>query len=144
MLMQDIELSIRKLWQLREAGVGVAIDDFGTGYSSLKLLSRLPVDTLKIDRSFIQSISDTPNVMTLVATIVSLARAFDMQTVAEGVETAEQLTMLRVINCDQAQGFYLGRPTAAAEVPAVIRRLSQEGKRMVEWLDPLVMGYMRP
>ncbi|HEX4153495.1 MAG TPA: EAL domain-containing protein [Steroidobacteraceae bacterium] len=143
MLMQDIELSIRKLWQLREAGIGVAIDDFGTGYSSLRLLSRLPVDTLKIDHSFIQSIADTPNVMTLVATIVSLARAFDMQTVAEGVETAQQLTMLRVINCDQAQGFYLGRPTPAAEVPTVIRRLSQEGKRMVEWLEPLVMGYVR-
>ena len=143
MLMHDIELSIRKLWQLREAGIGVAIDDFGTGYSSLKLLSRLPVDTLKIDRSFIQGIADTPNVMTLVATIVSLARAFDMHTVAEGVETAEQLTMLRVINCDQAQGFYLGRPTPASEVPAAIRRLSQEGARMVARLEPLVIGNMR-
>ena len=143
MLMHDIELSIRKLWQLREAGIGVAIDDFGTGYSSLKLLSRLPVDTLKIDRSFIQGIADTPNVMTLVATIVSLARAFDMHTVAEGVETAEQLTMLRVINCDQAQGFYLGRPTPASEVPAAIRRLSQEGARMVARLETVVIGNMR-
>jgi len=136
MLMHDIDLSVRKLWQLREAGIGVAIDDFGTGYSSLKLLSHLPVDTLKIDRSFIQGISDTPNVMTLVATIVSLARGFDMRTVAEGVETAEQLTMLRVINCDQAQGFYLGRPTPASEVPATIQRLSQEGARIVERLEP--------
>ncbi|HEY3851799.1 MAG TPA: EAL domain-containing protein [Steroidobacteraceae bacterium] len=143
MLMHDIELSIRKLRQLREAGIGVAIDDFGTGYSSLRLLSRLPVDTLKIDRSFIQGIADTPNVMTLVATIVSLARAFDMHTVAEGVETAEQVTMLRVINCDQAQGFYLGRPTPAAEVPAAIRRLSQEGARMVARLEPEVIGNMR-
>jgi diguanylate cyclase (GGDEF)-like protein len=143
MLMHDIELSIRKLWQLREAGIGVAIDDFGTGYSSLKLLSRLPVDTLKIDRSFIQGIADTPNVMTLVATIVSLARAFDMHTVAEGVETTEQLTMLRVINCDQAQGFYLGRPTPASEVPAAIRRLAQEGARMVARLETVVVGNMR-
>jgi diguanylate cyclase (GGDEF)-like protein len=143
MLMHDIELSIRKLWQLREAGIGVAIDDFGTGYSSLRLLSRLPVDTLKIDRSFIQGIANTPNVMTLVATIVSLARAFDMHTVAEGVETAEQLTMLRVINCDQAQGFYLGRPTPASEVPTVIRRLSQDGARLVERVEPLVIGKMR-
>jgi diguanylate cyclase (GGDEF)-like protein len=143
MLMHDIELSIRKLWQLREEGVGVAIDDFGTGYSSLKLLSRLPVDTLKIDRSFIQGIADTPNVMTLVSTIVSLARAFDMHTVAEGVETAEQLTMLRVINCDQAQGFYLGRPTPASEVPAAIRRLSQEGARMIARLEPEAIGNMR-
>ena len=127
MLMQDIELSIRKLSQLREAGIGVAIDDFGTGYSSLRLLSRLPVDTLKVDRSFIQGIADTPNVMTLVSTIVSLARAFDMLIVAEGVETAGQLTMLRMINCDQAQGFYFGRPTPAADVPAVIERLSSGG-----------------
>jgi len=132
MLMQDIESSIRKLWQLREAGIGVAIDDFGTGYSSLRLLSRLPVDTLKVDRSFIQGIVDTPNVMTLVSTIVSLARAFDMLIVAEGVETAEQMTMLRVINCDQAQGFYLGRPTPASDVPAVIARLSQGGAKTAD------------
>ena len=124
MLMQDIELSIRKLSELRDAGIGIAIDDFGTGYSSLRLLSRLPVDTLKIDASFIQGISDTPHVMTLVATIVSLARAFDMQTVAEGVETAEQLNMLRVVACDQAQGFYLGRPAPAVDIPALIRGLS--------------------
>jgi diguanylate cyclase len=124
MLMQDLELSIGKLSQLREAGIGVAIDDFGTGYSSLRLLAKLPVDTLKVDRSFVQSIADTPNMLTLVSTIVSLARAFNMKTVAEGVESAEQLQMLRLIRCDQAQGFLLGRPTPAADVPAAIARLS--------------------
>ena len=124
MLMQDLELSIGKLSQLREAGLGVAIDDFGTGYSSLRLLARLPVDTLKVDRSFVQSIADTPNMLTLVSTIVSLARAFNMKTVAEGVETSEQLQMLRLIKCDQAQGFLLGRPTPVADVPAVIARFS--------------------
>lgn len=125
MLMQDLELSIRKLAQLREAGIGIAIDDFGTGYSSLRLLARLPVDTLKVDRSFIQSIGDTPNIMTLVSTIVSLARAFNMRTVAEGVETAEQLQILRAIKCDQAQGFLFGRPTPASDVPAAIAGLSR-------------------
>jgi diguanylate cyclase (GGDEF)-like protein len=125
MLMQDLELSIRKLAQLREAGIGIAIDDFGTGYSSLRLLARLPVDTLKVDRSFIQSIGDTPNIMTLVSTIVSLARAFNMHTVAEGVETAEQLQILRDIKCDQAQGFLFSRPIPAPDVPAAIRRLSR-------------------
>jgi len=124
MLMQDLELSIRKLSQLREAGIGVAIDDFGTGYSSLRLLAKLPVDTLKIDGSFIQSIADTPNVMTLVSTIISLARAFNMHTVAEGVETIEQLQLLRLAECDQAQGYYFARPTPAADVPSVIARLS--------------------
>jgi diguanylate cyclase (GGDEF)-like protein len=128
MLMQDLELSIGKLSQLREAGLGVAIDDFGTGYSSLRLLARLPVDTLKVDRSFVQSIADTPNMLTLVSTIVSLARAFNMKTVAEGVETSEQLQMLRLIKCDQAQGFLLGRPTPVADVPAVIARFSGPAK----------------
>ena len=124
MLMHDLELSIRKLSQLREAGIGVAIDDFGTGYSSLRLLARLPVDTLKIDRSFVQSITDTPNVMTLVSTVVSLARAFGMRTVAEGVETSGQLEMLRLSKCDQAQGFFFARPTPALAVQSVIARLS--------------------
>jgi diguanylate cyclase (GGDEF)-like protein len=123
MLMQDLELSIRKLTQLREAGFGVAIDDFGTGYSSLRMLAKLPVDTLKIDKSFVQSILDTPNVATLVATVVSLARAFNMKTIAEGVETSEQLQKLRLMKCDQAQGYLFSRPVRAAEVPALISRL---------------------
>jgi len=123
MLMQDLELSIRKLSQLREAGFGVAIDDFGTGYSSLRLLAKLPVDTLKIDRSFVQSIADTPNVATLVSTVVTLARAFNMKTVAEGVETAEQLQKLRQMRCDQAQGYLFSRPVPAADVPSVIARI---------------------
>jgi diguanylate cyclase (GGDEF)-like protein len=123
MLMHDLELSIRKLTQLREVGIGIAIDDFGTGYSSLRLLAKLPVDTLKIDRSFIQSIADTPNVATLVSTIVSLARAFDMKTVAEGVETRAQLQKLHAMKCDQAQGYLFSRPTPAADVPSMIARL---------------------
>jgi len=125
MLMHDLELSIRKLSQLREAGFGVAIDDFGTGYSSLRLLAKLPVDTLKIDKSFVQSITDTPNVATLVSTVVSLARAFSMKTVAEGVETAEQLQKLRHMKCDQAQGYLFSRPVPATDVPSVISRLER-------------------
>ncbi len=126
MLLQDLELTIRKLKELREAGVGIAIDDFGTGYSSLSLLPRLPIDTLKIDRSFVQSIADSSKGMTLVSTIVSLARAFDLRTVAEGVETAMQLRMLRLIKCDEAQGYLFQRPAAASDVPAVIARLSRD------------------
>jgi diguanylate cyclase (GGDEF)-like protein len=123
MLMHDLELSIRKLTQLREAGIGVAIDDFGTGYSSLRLLAKLPVDTLKIDRSFVQGIADTPNIATLVSTVVALARAFNMKTVAEGVETPEQLQKLRLVKCDQAQGYLFSRPVPASEVPSVIAGL---------------------
>jgi EAL domain-containing protein (putative c-di-GMP-specific phosphodiesterase class I) len=84
----------------------------------------LPVDTLKIDRSFIQGINQGPHAMTLVSTVISLARAFDMRLVAEGVETIEQLDLLRVMGCDQAQGFYLGRPVPSTEIPAMIERLS--------------------
>jgi PAS domain S-box-containing protein/diguanylate cyclase (GGDEF)-like protein len=122
MLMQDIELSVGKLSELREAGINVAIDDFGTGYSSLRLLSKLPVNTLKIDRSFIQDVGDTQGA-TLVSTIVSLARAFDMTTVAEGVETIEQLQALRLMKCDEAQGYFFARPGPASEVPSVIEGL---------------------
>jgi EAL domain-containing protein (putative c-di-GMP-specific phosphodiesterase class I) len=126
--MQDIELSIRKLATLREAGIGVAIDDFGTGYSSLRLLARLPVNTLKIDRSFVQNIADTPNVLTLVSTVISLARAFGMRTVAEGVETREQLRILRQIDCDEAQGYLFARPAPASEIPSIILRLSNQAR----------------
>jgi diguanylate cyclase (GGDEF)-like protein len=135
-LMQDIELSIQKLHQLRQAGVGVAIDDFGTGYSSLRLLSRLPVDILKIDRSFVQGMVEAPNLMTLVETIVSLAHAFEMHTVAEGVETAEQMAVLRRVRCDQAQGFFQSRPIPAADVPPMVVRLSQAADATPEAADP--------
>jgi diguanylate cyclase (GGDEF)-like protein len=124
MLMQDVELSVQKLSQLRDAGVGVALDDFGTGYSSLKLLSRLPVDTIKIDRSFVQGITESAAAMKLVSTVVSLAQTFEMRTVAEGVETVDQMAALRGANCDEAQGYLLSRPVPAADVPALIARLS--------------------
>jgi EAL domain-containing protein (putative c-di-GMP-specific phosphodiesterase class I) len=109
---------------LREAGVGVAIDDFGTGYSSLRLLSGLPVTTLKIDRSFVQNACVSQGGLTLVSTIISLARSFGMKTVAEGVETAEQLRMLRGLGCDQAQGYYFAKPAPSADVPTIITRLT--------------------
>jgi diguanylate cyclase (GGDEF)-like protein len=141
MLMHDLELSIRKLTQLREAGLGVAIDDFGTGYSSLRLLAKLPVDTLKIDRSFVQSIADTPNVATLVATVVALARAFNMDTVAEGVETPEQLQKLRSVKCDQAQGYLFSRPVPSAEVPAMMAKLqSPAGSTVSAFQNPADAG----
>jgi PAS domain S-box-containing protein/diguanylate cyclase (GGDEF)-like protein len=123
MLMQDIELSTHKLAQLRNAGIGIAIDDFGTGYSSLRLLSGLPVNSLKIDRSFILAAEATQAGITLVSTIVSLARAFGMHTVAEGVETQEQLDMLRGLGCDQAQGHVFARPAPADDVPLIISQL---------------------
>jgi PAS domain S-box-containing protein/diguanylate cyclase (GGDEF)-like protein len=123
MLMQDIEASTQKLAQLREAGVGVAIDDFGTGYSSLRLLAGLPVDTLKIDRSFVVGGEGSATGLALLSTVSSLARTFHMKTVAEGVETEQQVAMLRQLEVDQAQGYFFARPIPAAEVPTVASSL---------------------
>jgi PAS domain S-box-containing protein/diguanylate cyclase (GGDEF)-like protein len=123
MLMQDIELSKRKLTELRRAGVGVAIDDFGTGYSSLRLLPGLPVSALKIDRSFVLGAGESKSGMTLISTVICLGRAFGMHTIAEGVETQEQVHMLRELGCDQAQGYFFARPVPAPIVPDITARL---------------------
>lgn len=121
-IMDDVDNNIEKLRALRPLGVGVAIDDFGTGYSSLSYLARLPVQTLKIDRSFIGAMLDEPDVTTLVSTIISLGHALRMTVVAEGVESEEQAKMLRLLRCDQIQGFLISRPLSAANTE---ERLSQ-------------------
>jgi EAL domain-containing protein (putative c-di-GMP-specific phosphodiesterase class I) len=109
-LLDDSAAEVKRLKLLRAAGVRIAIDDFGTGYSSLSRLSDLPIDTLKIDRTFIGRLAEEGPGKTLVATIISLAHAFGMSVVAEGVETEDQLGLLWKLGCDQAQGFLLGRP----------------------------------
>ena len=115
-LLHDSEDAMGKLSLLRAAGIGIAIDDFGTGYSSLSRLSLLPVDTLKIDRSFVAGLPSAPAAVALVSTVIALARAFSLTTVAEGVETQEQLQSLRELGCDQSQGYFHGRPQAARDV----------------------------
>lgn len=102
LLMTDVEESIRKLSELRERGLCVALDDFGTGYSSLAYLSRLPLDTLKIDRGFVRGMAENASDTTLVSTIISLAQALKLKVVAEGVETEQQAQLLRLLRCDQA------------------------------------------
>jgi diguanylate cyclase (GGDEF)-like protein len=116
---------VQRLRTLRDAGVRIAIDDFGTGYSSLSRLSDLPVDTLKIDRSFIMGLPDNRAAVRLVPTIIGLARAFDLTTVAEGVETREQLEFLARAGCDQSQGYLHARPMPAADLEAL---LAQSGR----------------
>ena len=111
-LLQDPDDALSKLSLLRSAGVGVALDDFGTGYSSLSRLSHLPVDTLKIDRSFVAELPANGAATTIVSTIINLARAFSLTTVAEGVETTGQLRSLRTLGCDQSQGYIHGRPVS--------------------------------
>lgn len=115
------ESSIRKLELLRAAGVHVAIDDFGTGYSSLSRLAHLPIDTLKIDRSFISGMTLEPRGRKLVAIIISIARAFRMPVVAEGVETQDQLDALWQLGCDQSQGYLHSKPVPAEQFAELLR-----------------------
>ena len=108
--MQDVNHSIGSLLAIRALGVTIAIDDFGTGFSSLNYLAKLPVDTLKIDRSFVVEMVSAAGGLTLVSVIIYLARALKLNTVAEGVETDEQLRQLRTLGCDEMQGYLFGKP----------------------------------
>jgi EAL domain-containing protein (putative c-di-GMP-specific phosphodiesterase class I) len=120
-VLQDIEGASRKLEELRSVGVRIALDDFGTGYSSLGLLSKLPVDLLKIDRSFVAGLPDDAPSAALVRSIVQLASAFNLVTVAEGVETPGQMSLLRHVSCHQTQGYLHCRPVSAAELEGILR-----------------------
>ena len=119
-LLHDVDGASRKLRELRTIGMRIAIDDFGTGYSSLGLLSKLPVDLLKIDRSFISGLPDDPASVTLVSSIIGLAAAFHLTTVAEGVETPAQLELLRRLRCDQSQGYLHSVPVEAGELQKLL------------------------
>ena len=121
-LMDDGPDIIDKLAAIRRLGVGLAMDDFGTGYSSLGNLAKLPVQTLKIDRSFIAKMLDDPDTMTLVSTIVTLARSLRLKVVAEGVETDAQEKALRLLRCDEMQGYVFSRPLPAAELSALLAK----------------------
>ena len=121
MLMEDVEGGIAKLKAMRELGINVAVDDFGTGYSSLSYLARLPITSLKIDRSFVIQMPKSPEQMAIVSTVISLARALNLKVVAEGVETEEQANLLRLLRCDEVQGYLFGRPVPAAELEKLLR-----------------------
>jgi diguanylate cyclase (GGDEF)-like protein/PAS domain S-box-containing protein len=108
-LMEDVDVNIEKLQAIQATGMQVAMDDFGTGYCSLSYLAKLPVNSLKIDRSFVSQMAKSAEQMAIVSTIISLARALRLKVVAEGVETEEQANLLRLLRCDEAQGFLFGR-----------------------------------
>jgi diguanylate cyclase (GGDEF)-like protein len=124
-LLDDTVFLGRTLQVMRDEGVRVAIDDFGTGYSSLSRLADLPVDTLKIDRSFICRLAGDKTAQAVVATIVSLARAFELNTVAEGVEREEELALLRGLGCEQSQGYLHSPPLPAADFEALLVRIRE-------------------
>jgi len=110
LIMEDVKHSIASLQAIRAMGVSIAIDDFGTGFSSLSYLAKLPVDTLKIDRSFVIDMTAAPEGLALVSTIISLTHSLKLKVVAEGVETEEQSRLLRLLNCDEMQGFLFSKP----------------------------------
>ncbi|MGH9171356.1 MAG: EAL domain-containing protein [Acidimicrobiales bacterium] len=119
-LMQDADVALECLAALKAVGVRLAIDDFGTGYSCLSYLQRLPVDTVKIDKSFVDGLGTESHDTQIVSAIVSLARALDLGTIAEGVETSQQLDALGPLGCNQAQGYLLGRPMPAEELSLLL------------------------
>jgi diguanylate cyclase (GGDEF)-like protein/PAS domain S-box-containing protein len=120
-LMENIEGTVGKLQAIRDLGAHIAIDDFGTGYSSLAYISRLPVTTLKIDRSFVKDICHSDEDRNIVSSIISLAHSLDLVLVAEGVETDGQRRMLHGMGCDQLQGHLIGRPVPIRELEPMLR-----------------------
>ncbi len=121
MLMENVDEGVQKLRAIRDMGVQIAIDDFGTGYSSLAYISRLPVNALKIDRSFIQGMTEDPDKTSIVSTIISLGHALRLEVVAEGVETEQQSHLLRLLRCDQIQGYLISRPLSAESMGIRLR-----------------------
>ncbi len=121
-LMNRTDEVVATLSRLSDLGLRLAIDDFGTGYSSLSYLRRLPIDTLKIDRSFVMDIGDDPDDTAIVVAVISMARSLKLKVIAEGVETPQQLEFLREQGCDQYQGYLVSRPISAAEVERRILR----------------------
>jgi EAL domain-containing protein (putative c-di-GMP-specific phosphodiesterase class I) len=133
--MQDAVQMMDVLTRLRLKGFKLAIDDFGTGYSSLVQLHRLPFSEIKIDRTFVTDCTRSEESRSIVRVVIDLARALGTRSVAEGVESAEALDLLRSLGCDEAQGYFISRPIAAAEMPGCIRRHTQSDwyRRLRNW-----------
>ena len=120
-IMQDLELSIEQLKTLRDSGIKISIDDFGTGYSSLNAFKSLPLDVLKIDRSFVNDLAEKPLNAAFVKTIIELAHLLNVRIVAEGVENGDQISVLRELGCDEWQGYLFSRPVPAEEFSELLR-----------------------
>ena len=140
-LMEDVEETVRHVNRLRDYGLQIVIDDFGTGYSSLSYLQRLPIDTLKVDRSFVSRIQNTPDGnRNIVEAIISLAHRLDMSVVAEGVETVEQHTILLNMNCQFGQGYLFSKPIPKQEVDVLIQEILEFSQKNPGQSYPLTEG----
>jgi EAL domain-containing protein (putative c-di-GMP-specific phosphodiesterase class I) len=120
-LMRQAESAASILQTLRDRGVQVAVDDFGTGYSSLSYLRKFPIDSLKIDQSFVSQITANGDDSSIVTAVISMARSLNLRVVAEGVETIEQLAFLQLHQCDEAQGFFFSRPVPASQFATLLQ-----------------------
>ncbi len=128
-IMENPDSAAEKLAKLRELGVHISLDDFGTGYSSLSYLHRFPINTLKIDRSFIERMGSDAEKFEIIRSVVSMAKKMALSVVAEGIETVEQMRTLQELNCGLGQGFLFSRPVGCDDVQKVLRSLNdQEGK----------------
>ncbi|TAK72842.1 MAG: EAL domain-containing protein [Betaproteobacteria bacterium] len=130
LIMQDIETNIQKLRAVRDLGVDVVVDDFGTGYSSLAYIARLPISSLKIDRAFIVNMASKPDDLSIVSTIISLGHSLELKVVAEGVETEEQANLLRLLKCDEFQGYLFSRPVPAEQVESLLQEHKSPSKSL--------------
>lgn len=126
-LMDDIDGALPYMKRLKALGFGLSMDDFGTGYSSLNYLTQMPLDIVKIDKSFIDGIVTSENDRKIVESTISMVRKLNMQSIAEGVETVEQLDMLKMLNCEIAQGYYICKPIDENEVLDLIRSKTENG-----------------
>jgi EAL domain-containing protein (putative c-di-GMP-specific phosphodiesterase class I) len=125
-LMENVQAAVAVVRRLRSLGVKTYIDDFGTGYSSLSYLRDLPIDSLKIDASFVRDIPGDADAVAVIKGIITMAHGLELRVIAEGVETEEQYEMLRDLGCDAAQGYLLGRPAAPEVVESMLRESEAE------------------
>jgi len=114
---------------LKDMGIRIALDDFGTGYSSLSFLRRFPIDTVKIDRSFVNDMTTDADDASIVRAVIGMGESLHLQVVAEGIETREQLAYLRRHGCPEGQGFYLGRPAVGEEFAELLGRRTKKSAR---------------
>ena len=124
-LMKGLKQSVEQLEKLRENGINLSIDDFGVGYSSLSQLKQLPIDYLKIDRSFVGDIVDEPNDLAIVEAIIAMSKTLKLDITAEGVETAEQYALLQNLGCDKVQGYHFSKPVPASNIPQVYKEVNE-------------------
>jgi EAL domain-containing protein (putative c-di-GMP-specific phosphodiesterase class I) len=128
-LMKGLEGGVESLTRLRELGIGISVDDFGTGYSSLSHLSTLPIDSLKIDRSFVQNLRGTSRESEIVRAIVALGKSLGKEVIAEGIENSAQLLQLRAIGCEFGQGHHLSQPQPPERADAMLDAIQMRGSR---------------